>query len=124
MSAAGMPSALIYRHASQRVEEVSIRAMPLGSVSNFAYQQQEFALSTNDCVMVMSDGFPEMFNEAGKMQDFAQAKIELEKTAQNSPQEIIDHFVKTGEAWAGTRPPDDDVTFVVLKFKNDGGIIS
>jgi len=71
----------------------------------------------------MSDGFPEMFNEAGEMKDFAQAKIELEKTAQNSPQAIIEHFVKTGEAWARTRPPDDDVTFVVLKFKDSSGIV-
>lgn len=121
---AGMPSALIYHAASRKVEEVVIRAMPLGSVSNFAYRQQEFTLSAGDCVVVMSDGFPEMFNEAGEMQDFAQAKIELEKTAQNTPQAIIDHFVKTGEAWAGTRPADDDVTFVVLKFKGDHTNIS
>ena len=123
MSAAGMPSALIYHAASRKVEEVVIRAMPLGSVSNFAYRQQEFTLSAGDCVVVMSDGFPEMFNEAGEMQDFAQAKIELEKTAQNSPQAIIEHFVKTGEAWARTRPPDDDVTFVVLKFKDSSGAV-
>ncbi|MEJ7700686.1 MAG: PP2C family protein-serine/threonine phosphatase [Pyrinomonadaceae bacterium] len=95
MSAAGMPSALIYRAASRKVEEVVIRAMPLGSVSNFAYQQQEFTLSAGDCVVVMSDGFPEMFNETGEMLDYAQAKIELEEIAQSSPQEIIDHFVKS-----------------------------
>jgi serine phosphatase RsbU (regulator of sigma subunit) len=38
--------------------------------------------------------------------------------ARESPQAIIDHFVKTGEKWAAGRPQDDDVTFVVLKVKN------
>jgi serine phosphatase RsbU (regulator of sigma subunit) len=33
------------------------------------------------------------------------------------PQEIIDIFVKIGDKWAGGRPQDDDVTFVVLKAR-------
>ncbi len=63
--AAGIPSALIYRATTEQVEEeVVIRAMPLGSVSNFAYEQQELSLAAGDCIVLMSDGFPEMFNEA------------------------------------------------------------
>ena len=42
----------------------------------------------------------------------------LTESANLSPQEIINRFVKVGEDWAGTRPPDDDVTFVVLKIRN------
>ena len=38
ISAAGMPSALIYRAATRKVEEVAIRAIPLGSVTNFTYR--------------------------------------------------------------------------------------
>jgi serine phosphatase RsbU (regulator of sigma subunit) len=115
--AAGMPSALIYRAASKRVEEVVIRAMPLGSVSNFAYQQQTLNLAAGDCIVLMSDGFPEMFNEAGEMLADDTASKLLRETADKSPQEIINRFVEVGERWAGTRPPDDDVTFVVIKIK-------
>lgn len=121
VSAAGMPSTLIYRAATHEIEEVAIRAMPLGSVSNFAYQQQEHALSVGDAVLMMSDGFPEMFNEQGEMLDYAKAKTLLKEIAQSSPQEIINRFVEVGEAWAGTRAPDDDVTFVVLKVKDTNG---
>jgi serine phosphatase RsbU (regulator of sigma subunit) len=115
--AAGMPSALIYRQANKQVEEVVIRAMPLGSVSNFAYQQQKISLAAGDTVILMTDGFPEMFNEAGEMQPDETAKNLLAAIAAKSPQEIINRFVEVGEQWAGTRPQDDDVTFVVLKIK-------
>ncbi len=45
----------------------------------------------------------------------------LEEVAKASPQEIIEHFVRTGERWAGARPQDDDMTFVVLKIKDGAG---
>ena len=41
----------------------------------------------------------------------------LADIAHASPREIIDHFVRAGDAWASGRPQDDDVTFVVLKVK-------
>jgi serine phosphatase RsbU (regulator of sigma subunit) len=65
----------------------------------------------------MTDGFPEMFNEAGEMQPDETAKNLLAETAVLSPQEIINRFVRVGELWAGTRPQDDDVSFVVMKIK-------
>jgi serine phosphatase RsbU (regulator of sigma subunit) len=117
VSAAGMPSALIYRAATGQIEEVVIRALPLGSVSNYAYRQREFSLLAGDCVVVMSDGFPELFNEQNEMLDYAQAKRTLAEVAVESPQVIVNRFVETGEKWAGKRPPDDDVTFVVMKIK-------
>jgi len=118
-SSAGMPSALIYRAEINRVEEIAIKAMPLGSSLAAPYEQYEMTLRAGDCILLMSDGFPEMFNEAGEMLEFAKAKKLLAVTAAKTPQEIIDRFVEVGESWAGQRPPDDDVTFVVLKFKGE-----
>ena len=114
--AAGMPSTLVYRAATETVEEISIRALPLGSMTNFNYRGQELVLQTGDCVVVMSDGFPEMFNEAGEMLGFDKAAEVLKEIAAQTPQEIIDRFVEVSGKWAGARPADDDVTFVVLKI--------
>lgn len=47
----------------------------------------------------------------------AGAKSVLKESAQ-SAQEIINQFVRTRDEWAGTRPLDDDVTFVVLKVRD------
>lgn len=121
VSVAGMPPLLIYRAATGQVEEVFIRAMPLGSVSHFPYQQQETSLAAGDAVVLMSDGFAERFNQQGEMLDYEKARDVLAEIATGSPQEIIDRFVEVGEEWAGSRPQDDDVTFVVLKVSQPGG---
>lgn len=117
VSAAGMPALLVYRASTDEVEEVLIKGMPLGSVASFPYQQVELSLSPRDIVVLMSDGFPERFNEAGEMMDYDKAGSVLLDVARLTPEEIIARFVNEGETWAGTRPQDDDVTFVVLKVK-------
>ncbi len=65
----------------------------------------------------MSDGFPERFNQDGEMLDYWRAKDSLTEVADRSSQEIIQHFVGVGEAWADGKLQEDDVTFVVLKVK-------
>ncbi|HEY0049540.1 MAG TPA: SpoIIE family protein phosphatase, partial [Pyrinomonadaceae bacterium] len=117
LSIAGMPSALIFRAASGKVEAINIRALPLGSISRFAYPEQKFSLSGGDVVLLMSDGFPEMFNESGEMLGFEKAAEVLPEIAHHAPQEIIDRLVEISRRWAAERPPDDDVTFVALKVR-------
>jgi serine phosphatase RsbU (regulator of sigma subunit) len=118
ISTAGMPAALIYRGASREVEEISIKALPLGSVSSFPYQERQIDLASDDCILLMSDGFPEMFNQEGEMLGFDKAAEILPEIADRPAQEIVERLVETGERWAGGRPQDDDVTFVVLKIKD------
>jgi serine phosphatase RsbU (regulator of sigma subunit) len=64
---------------------------------------------------LMSDGFPEMFNETGEMLGFEKAVEVLPEIAPGAPEQIIERLVCIGQEWAGSRPQDDDVTFVVLK---------
>ncbi len=118
---AGMPPLLIFRSATREIEELALKGMPLGSVSEFPYQKQELTLFPGDTVVLMSDGFPERFNEKGEILDYEKAKAILAQIAHQSPGEIIGHFVEAGEAWAEGRAQDDDVTFVVLKVKDTEG---
>ncbi|MEP7037863.1 MAG: SpoIIE family protein phosphatase, partial [Acidobacteriota bacterium] len=85
ISAAGMPSTLIYRHATGEIEEINLRALPLGGIAGIKYQQQQFALAPNDLIVLMSDGFPEMFNEAGEMLGEDDAKKILLDAADLTP---------------------------------------
>ena len=117
ISAAGMPSTIIYRHATGATEEINLRALPLGGIAKTQYSRQEFELAPNDLIVLMSDGFPEMFNPENEMLGFEKAAATLPEIANLSSQEIINELVKIGETWANGRPQDDDVTFVVLKFK-------
>jgi serine phosphatase RsbU (regulator of sigma subunit) len=115
VSSAGMPPVLIYHAANRTVEEIAVRGMPLGSVMNYPYKQQEVTISAGDVVVLMSDGLPERFNGRGEMLGYTRGSEILKEVAEQSPEEIINHFVRAAEAWAEGRPQDDDVTFVVLK---------
>ncbi|HKQ75730.1 MAG TPA: SpoIIE family protein phosphatase [Blastocatellia bacterium] len=117
IASAGMPPALIYRSEKGIVEEALIKAPPLGSISSYQYREQEFALERGDVVALMSDGFPERFNQDGEMFDYSRAKQSLVEAASMPPREIIEHFVRAGDQWANGRPQNDDITFVVLKVK-------
>jgi serine phosphatase RsbU (regulator of sigma subunit) len=116
-AAAGMPPILIYRAATRGVEEVALKGMPLGGFSNFPYQQKEIDLHDGDTVVLMSDGFPERFNDQGEMLDYVRAREILAEVGDQEPQRIIDHFTQAGEAWAKGQPQKDDMTFVVLHVK-------
>jgi serine phosphatase RsbU (regulator of sigma subunit) len=89
--------------------------VPLGSLTSYSYCEYSMNLDPGDVVVLMSDGYPERFNDNNEMLDYESAKSVLLETAILPPQEIIDIFVKVGDKWAGGRPQDDDVTFVVLK---------
>ncbi len=117
LSSAGMPPALIYRAKTGEIEEIPLTGVPLGSMTGYRYQQQQVLISSGDVVVLMSDGFPERFNQEGEMLDYWRAKDSLTEVADRSSQEIIQHFVGVGEAWAEGKQQEDDVTFVVLKVK-------
>jgi len=70
----------------------------------------------------MSDGFPEMFNNADEIFSFEKTKEEFEAAGHSILQgstppgkEIIEKLLSKAEAWANGRIQEDDVTFVVLK---------
>ncbi|NOT60310.1 MAG: SpoIIE family protein phosphatase, partial [Acidobacteria bacterium] len=83
---AGMPPVLIYRAATNEVEELVLKAVPLGSLTRYQYRQEELTLATNDVVLLMSDGLPERFNAQGEMLDYAATKRAFaEAAAQAAP---------------------------------------
>jgi len=120
LSLAGMPPVFIYRARPGKVEEVSIQAMPLGSITNYVYREQELKLEAEDVVVMMSDGLPERFNAEGEMFDYDRVRDKLAEVAKKRPQEIVEHLTWAGDTWANGLLQDDDVTLVVLKLKRAG----
>ncbi len=114
---AGLPPVLIHRAATQRVEEIDLKGMPLGSVPDFPYEQRDLELTPGDVILLMSDGFTERFNPRGETLGYELAKAVLAEVAQQSAHDIIQCFVQAGDAWANGSPQNDDTTFVVVKVK-------
>jgi len=121
-SSAGIPPIYIYRSETKSVEEILIKGMPLGGSASFPYKMRETNLSPGDTVLLMSDGFPELFNDKDEMLDYPRVKEIFKETADSSADEIIAHLNEAGEKWSNGRPQDDDISFVVLKVKHNGDL--
>ena len=117
MSAAGMPPVFIYKRGNQTIEEHVMKGMPLGTFSNFPYTLLESELSSGDTILLMSDGFPELFDDKKEMYGYKRARNLFEELATEAPEEIISKLKNAGSEWVNDNDPDDDVTFVVIKVK-------
>lgn len=118
-SSAGMPPLYIWRAATREVEEVVIRGMPLGAAAGFPYRQETMQLARGDTLLLMSDGFPELFNPKRETFGFDRVKEVLRAAGGGSPEEVIRHFLRVADEWRGTAPLADDMTFVAIRAVED-----
>jgi serine phosphatase RsbU (regulator of sigma subunit) len=115
IAAAGMPPALIRRAASGAIEEVAFSSTPLGTLGS-EYADRIVELAAGDTVLLLTDGFPELLNAAGQqlgypgtLEAFSAASTESSASA------VIESLVARARGWRGDQPPNDDITFVVLR---------
>ncbi|HPG38385.1 MAG TPA: SpoIIE family protein phosphatase [bacterium] len=116
-SAAGMPPILIFRNANRKLEELIIKGMPLGGRLDFSYQTENTDLQAGDTLLLMSDGFPELFNEEREMLDYPRVQEIFSDSATKSAHDIIVNLQKNIDKWRNGRPQNDDITFIVIKVK-------
>jgi serine phosphatase RsbU (regulator of sigma subunit) len=118
LSSAGLPPVLVYRQKSGMVEEFLIKGMPLGGYRGFVYQQRKTDLAPGDIILMMSDGYAELFNPAKETLDLDRVRENFQNIAGGaSPKKIIAELIKKGDEWRQDYPIQDDITFVVLKVK-------
>lgn len=117
ISSAGMPPALIYRYSNNRVEEIKLQAIPLGGPADFTYPRRETSLSKGDTLLLMSDGFPELFNKHKEILDYSRAKVLFGSIGEKTASDTIKSLLKEVEIWKGEAKQEDDITFVVVKKK-------
>jgi len=115
LSSAGMPPVLIHRAASGRVEEVALGATPLGTLG-IDYPQTTVDLAAGDTVLFLTDGFPELMNDAGLQFGYAAALDAFAAAAGAANADgVIASLARVTEQWHGDAAPNDDVTFVVAR---------
>ena len=119
---AGMPPALLYRAATGRVEQLPLKGMPLGSPLNYPYERLRLKLAPGDTVVLMSDGFPEMFDASGEMFGYERAAEVFEEVAGSTPEEVIDHYLTVAKRWSERPNRNDDLTFLVIRMKTEVGV--
>jgi serine phosphatase RsbU (regulator of sigma subunit) len=116
LASAGMPPALVHRAASGSVEEIAHSATPLGTLGT-EYSDTSVDLASGDTVLFLTDGFPELMNDAGQQLGYA-ATIDVfaEAAKAATANDVIAALAAAARRWHGDAPPNDDVTFVVVRL--------
>lgn len=117
LAGAGMPPAFVVREKTGMIESVPLKGMPLGSLAEYPYTSQTIQLDPGDAVVLMSDGFPELFNARGEMLGYETVEGHIREGANGSADALVLHLRHVMEQWTDGAPLRDDVTFVVLRMR-------
>jgi sigma-B regulation protein RsbU (phosphoserine phosphatase) len=118
-SAAGMPPILLFRSAENAVEQLVLKGLPLGGIESASYQQKNFTLEHGDTLLMMTDGYVELFNPDMESLDYPRIIEIFRQNGHKTPEEIIQQLVEKGEEWAAGQTQSDDITFIVLKYEEN-----
>ncbi|HEY3053319.1 MAG TPA: SpoIIE family protein phosphatase [Thermoanaerobaculia bacterium] len=117
VASAGMPPLLIHRASDGRVDEIVLGATPLGTLG-VDYDETDFTIGEGDTVLLMSDGFPELQNADGQQLGYLSATQEFASAAvAPTAEEVIARLADAVKSWHGDQPPNDDITFVVVRCR-------
>lgn len=115
IASAGMPPALVHRAAGGTIDEIALSATPLGTLGT-EYPEATVELEPGDTVLFHSDGLPELLNEAGVQLGYPAAAEAFSRAASAETADgVIAALARTVRDWRGDAPPNDDVTFVVVR---------
>ncbi|MBV8546705.1 MAG: SpoIIE family protein phosphatase [Acidobacteria bacterium] len=117
VASAGMLPGYVHRTRNGKIEEVARGATPLGTLGA-DYHDVSIDLTPGDTVLFMTDGFPELQNANGQQLGYAAAIDEFVAAAKGATaDDVIASLAAAAKRWNGERPPNDDVTFVVVRAK-------
>jgi len=117
LSSAGMPPAFLYRKRDGAIEEILLKAVPLGSMKNYPYPLYETTMGLGDTLLLLTDGLPEQKNRQEEMFDYARVVECFRSVADEAPEAIITRLMKEGDSWMNGAQQDDDITLMVVRKK-------
>ncbi len=87
----------------------------LGCLESFCFHEEQISLSQDDLFILYSDGITEAFNS--REEEFGEEKLieVVEKTRENSAQNILEKILHSVRLHTGDLPQADDITLIVIK---------
>lgn len=90
--------------------------LPLGILSGTSYDQGQTPLGSGDRLFLHTDGVTEVMNTEGELFGTARLLDVLERTGDAPLSEVKQAVRSATYAYAGTAPPHDDLTLIVLEI--------
>ncbi len=108
---------LIYRRATDTVEAVEIKSVPIGVEKATKYQRKKLRLYDGDIAALYTDGVVEAINEQGRQFGRKNLGEAIARNRSLSPKEIAGKIKAEVMAFMGTAHQHDDQTILVFKMK-------
>lgn len=112
---AGHNPPMLVKDQATTVQELATDGPALGVFPNLTYSHQELMLSDSEVVVMYTDGITECINF--KEEEFAEERLEetIIEYASADAETILNNIIERVEKFAGTLPPHDDATIIVIK---------
>lgn len=109
---AGHLPLLIYRKGTKKIEELTIRQIPVGMKKDFKFLEGEFSLESGDFVVMVTDGVPETFSKSKELFSMERLKRIIEENAVEESGKLNQNILMEVEKFG---IPDDDLTILTIK---------
>lgn len=112
----------LFRAQEARVQQLEVSSYPLGVKANSTYPEQQIQLSDGDLMVFYSDGIIEAMNPQGEEFGFERLEEAIARHGHHAASDIVQGLLHDWRRFTeeGERPPEDDVTVVVVKFQHEG----
>jgi serine phosphatase RsbU (regulator of sigma subunit) len=117
IATAGMPPALHFKKASNCVDRITLKGLPLGGKVQYPYENKEISMDSGDILLMMSDGLTELFNSERQMLGLNKVEDLLSNSDGMSASDIVNQLTQLMNTWSGGLEPHDDITIMVLKMQ-------
>jgi serine phosphatase RsbU (regulator of sigma subunit) len=117
LSSAAMPPVYHYVAATNKVEEILIKGLPLGGLKEEHFDSITRSFNAGDIIIQLSDGLPEAPNLTGEMYDYERLRLLIEDNGHKTAQGMIDALMASVDDWLQGLHNPDDITLVVIKKK-------
>jgi sigma-B regulation protein RsbU (phosphoserine phosphatase) len=113
------PPYLVRAAGDRTVEELKAGGTVIGLFEDMTYDSAVVELGAGDVLVVFTDGVPEAMNVNDE--EYGEARLQdlVREVAPLQAPEIVIRLTEALRAWTAGATPHDDLTFVVMKVKDD-----
>ena len=120
---AGHDPAMVYNPRTKAFHDLDVKGIPLGVEACWGFEQaSRRGFETGEVIAIGTDGIWECRNAAGEMYGKARLRQVIADHASLHARDILQAALDDVEAFRGQAPRQDDLTLVVLKALQDGGL--
>ncbi|MCQ1539345.1 SpoIIE family protein phosphatase, partial [Methanocalculus taiwanensis] len=112
---AGHNPPVVFRAATQSIEELMPTGIVLGAVEDAEYFSDVISIESGDVIALYTDGITESVNSKGEWYGEDRLKMIFRENATLSAQDILEKILESVCLFVGDLPQFDDITLMVIK---------